>query len=473
MESGFLGQSYEAISPALGCDRLINLYFEKSKNGLAGYIVCPGWSTAYCTLLAGNEVRGLFSSKSGKLYAVCGKNVYSIVAGVPTLLSTQLTTTSGAVQMTENPSQIIIVDGVFGYLITKTTGLVSKINSPNFPNGTKSVTYQGTYFICPSPDTERFYVSDNNDGTTWNSLDFSSADSAPDNALAVKEYSGDIYIFGLKTVECWANSGNADFPYTRRSGAVFEVGLSAINSISKQDSSLIWLGNDENGTESVWRLQGGQLTPISDPAIEHAIQSYETIDDAIGMAYSDRHHSFYLLCFPTESKVWGFDLSTGLWHERSCFDEGQFTRYAPNCMAFFERKRLFGHYSDGKIYELDHNEHSYGNEVRKWLRAWKLPTSEGKRVRVNALRLTGEFGVGVDGSGQGENPLIELRISYDNGRKWESYLDASMGMIGDTECDVRWNRCGTGRDMTFEVSGTDPVRTYLTNAYIDAVLMRN
>lgn len=110
----------------------------------------------------------------------------------------------------------------------------------------------------------------------------------------------------------------------------------------------------------------------------------------------------------------------------------------------------------------------------KRLRQWRaLPPGQNAGLRLTHMGLTldGEMGVGIDGTGQGDDPQIMLRVSHDGGHTFGSEHWRSAGRIGETGLRARWPRLGGGtklRDTVFEISMTDPVKCAWQAAYLDA-----
>ena len=68
---------------------------------------------------------------------------------------------------------------------------------------------------------------------------------------------------------------------------------------------------------------------------------------------------------------------------------------------------------------------------------------------------------------QGINPQIMLRWSDDGGHTWSREHWADVGLVGEYSQRVFWRRLGMTlklRDRVYEISGTDPVRTYIMGA---------
>lgn len=109
----------------------------------------------------------------------------------------------------------------------------------------------------------------------------------------------------------------------------------------------------------------------------------------------------------------------------------------------------------------------------KAIRSWRaIPQGQNnlKRSFQHALQLYCQSGVGIDGTGQGTDPIINLRWSDDGGHTWTSYHQAKLGKIGETAKRVIWRRLGSTeklRDRVYEISVTDPVKRAFIGADID------
>src|ERR1700674_4948605 len=141
-------------------------------------------------------------------YVVAGPQLFQIDnSGGATVLGT-LNTSSGRVSLSDNGLQLIIVDGTEGYIYTFATGVFAAIADANFPDNATSVTFLNGYFIVNKPGTGQFWWSALYDGTTWNGLQFATAESNPDDLVAVYSNQGVLYLFGQVTIEFWSASGD-------------------------------------------------------------------------------------------------------------------------------------------------------------------------------------------------------------------------------------------------------------------------
>jgi len=230
-----------------------------------------------------------------------------------------------------------------------------------------------------------------------------------------------------------------------------------------------WLGSDARGRGIVYRANGYTGTRISTHAIEWQIQQYGDLSDAIGYTYQQDGHAFYVLVFPSANATWVYDVATQAWHERAGWVDGEFTRHRGNCQMAFNNEIVIGDYENGNLYAFDLDVYADNGAAQRWLRSWRaMPAGADNTFRSthHMLQLEGETGVGLN-SGQGEDPQVMLRWSDDGGHTWSNEHWRSMGRIGAHGYRTIWRRLGMTmkiRDRVYEVSGTDPVKIFITAA---------
>ena len=468
MDFPFVGQAYTARSLNVDAQRCFNLYPEvdpTGKNVVALYGT-PGL-LRLATCAAAQQVRGLKTS-GAYLYAVSGNQASRFdVNWTETVLGT-IGTTSGPVSMETNGTQLMIVDGASGYIVTESSGAFAQIVDVDFPAGTDLVGFLDGFFLVNSNGTQKFYISASYDGTSWAALDFSSVEGSPDNIISFIVDHREAWFFGSQSTEVFTNTGNATFPIQRIQGAFIEQGCVALFSVAKMDNSIFWLGRDERGDGVVWKANGYVPQRVSTHAIETAIRSYSTKSDAIAYTYQADGHNFYVLTFPSAGKTWVYDASPGTgWHERGYRNpaSGNYSRHRSNCHAFFNGKNVVGDFQNGKLYELSPTTYTDDGDAIVSLRACQHISDKDENVEMvyHRLEVLVEAGVGLQ-SGQGSAPLMLMRHSKDGGHTWSSQLTSSMGAVGKYQQRAKWERCGGGRDKVFEVSISDPVKRVIIGA---------
>lgn len=496
MRFGLIGDAYSSRSLNVACQRTVNLYPEvlEREDGQKKIVLygTPGLSLfSYLSTEPMRETHVM----NGVLYAVVGGKFYTInSAGVKTEKGT-LVTSAGRVSMDNNGTQIMIVDGTAGYIYTIATDTFAKITDPDFP-GANMVTFLDGYFVFNKPGTGQFMITGLYDGMAIDALDIATAEAYPDLLTSLINDHRELWLFGEYSTEVWYNSGNASFPFERVQGAVIEKGIAARWSVAKMDNSLFWLAKDKNGEGYVVRANGYQPQVISTRAIEHQIASYSDISDAWGYAYTQNGHGFYVITFPTGNATWAYDVTTGMWHERSSRNvQGEFKRHLANTYAFAYGKHLVGDFEDGDIYKMDMAVYTDNGEPIIRTRRTMHIGDEQKNLFYHRLQIEMEMGIGdfnyasnsfygyladgyyyADGSiaaggdpipGTSVNPQAMLRWSDDGGHTWSNEHWVTIGKQGEYGKRAVWKRLGRSRNRVFELNLTDPVKTVLIDANLE------
>jgi hypothetical protein len=436
----------------------INLYLEQSddKSTMVAYGT-PGLS-AFADFGA-SPVRGMHVI-GDTLYAVNLSGFYSVNNSGITALLGNLLTFSGKVSMADNGLQLIIVDGIYGYIYTLATAAFVRITDVDFPGG-DTVAFSDSFFIVNKPASQQFYLSASYNGLAWDGLDFASAESSPDNLVAVAVTQGRIVLFGALSIEHWASTGALDFPYSRISSATSDWGLAARFSVAEFNSSLIFLAQGRKGESQVVWLNGYTLERVSTFDIESIINAYPGVADASGFSYLYNGHQFYQLNFTSQGKSWLYDGATSLWSE---LKTGSGRHESEMATAYLGGIKAAS-YSTGKIYTVDGNSFTDNGVPIYSTLVTKHVSKSLERVSFSSLQVDCETGNGTS-SGQGTAPRMMMQASKDGGHTWGNERWADMGAIGNYKARCRWNRLGLARDWVFRLSISDPVKRAILGAWV-------
>lgn len=465
MKAPLLGPAYVARSSSLANNRCVNLYAEAAPSdtgdNIAALYQVPGLATVSTSGATPSGKVTAWIVANSLLYFVAGGTLYSCTSGN---VITSIGVIGAATSMADNGEQLCINTG---HVYTYATSTLTPISSTAFVDG-GTLRFMDGYFLYNDINTGIIRSSGLYDGTTWDDLAYATAEGASDNVITHIVDHREWWVFGDNSVEVWYNAGTTGFPFARLQGAFIETGCAAVNSVANADSAIFWLSKDARGQGIVYTATSfNSFRRISTHAIEHAIEGYSTISDAIGFCYQQEGHLFYVLTFPTAGKTWCYDVTTGLWHERANYSGGDYSRWRPNLYAYFNGHHLVADWEAFGIYEIDLDTHANGSEVLRWLRSFRIPSKENKRIRFKSIELKMDVGRGLT-TGQGSNPQVMMRFSDDGGKTWSNEYWSSSGEIGEYETRVIWRRLGMARDRIFEFSGSDPVRTALVSAFIEA-----
>lgn len=453
-------------SPFVTAKNLQNLYVETRPQGEKSSLVAYG--TPGETLFddfGATPCRGGLEFEPGSVCYVVHRGVLWEVnnAGVNTNRGTLLTTT-GRVSLSHNGTQIMIVDGTYGYIYNTATTVFAQITDVDFPANPVTVTFLAGRFIANFLNSSRFYCSDLYNGLSWDALMFANAETSPDPIVAVWSSNGQLILLGSLTTEYWGLSGALDFPYAILQGTATEWGLGATWSIAKYDNTLAYVVKNRMGQVMVAKLNGYLPQKISTVDFDSIINAYATTADASGYSYMLGGHPMYVLNFPTAGKSWLYDGSTGEFTALKSFGS---TRHNAEFSFQFLGSTIVANSADGKLYKLQAAALTdNGVAIERELVSENVATLDGSEFAIDCLRLDMEVGVGL-AVGQGSNPQIGLSISRDNGKTWGAQMWKTFGAAGEYKTRVEWRRLGTTREASFKLSVSDPVPVVFVNACIN------
>lgn len=488
------GSGSFANSATITRQRRLNCFFEIRKDGDKEQLVIRGTPGMEAILeLPSLPIRG-WRVVSNILYVVAGLSLCKVEANLSiTIIGTFDSNSTGTVNISDNAVQLLIVDGVAGYIYTivtgsyaqsalNTAGSFGKITDANFPNGTRSVTFLDGRLIVPKPDTRQFYVSESYDGTGWTNVyslpTFGTKDNNPDPLIAVSAMNGILTLFGSQSIEFWQNVGSSPLPFARIQGATRNVGLAAQYSIAYIDDIQIFLGqNLYGGYAQVNLLQGFNLTRISDDDIEHIIGNLpgHVWADAVAFGYMLDGHKMYQITFPSADKSLLCDISTqNTWSELQS-GVGLTGRHKAQFGITFNSLNYVSDSTTGTIYKVDDEiTTDNGAPIKRQITSKHIHMN-GNRFGIDELYLDietggssiyGQVGGGVQ-YGQGSDPKIMLQVSKDGGRTFGIERWKSIGKVGQYKSPrVMWNRLGASQDFVFQFTVTDPIVFIVTGGSV-------
>lgn len=464
---GFIGPSYTMRALNLDCQRTVNLYPEVDElqtgkeHEIAALIGTPGLRLLNTVV---GPIRGCLTSENGQLYVVGGSTFYSVGPSWMCVPLGQLSSSTGLVDMADNGTQIMVVDGSHGYIYDPTLNPIWQvITSPNF-YGANRVSFQDGYFLVPEPGSGRMRFSGINDGLSWGELDFVTAESSPDNLVAAFSDHREVWMFGNNTTEVYVNTGSQQV-FERMSGAIMEIGCLAPFSVCKLNNSVVWLGTNPAGGCSVYKNQGYQAVRISNHPVEFAMSGYGDLSATTAWTYSIDGHQFYCLQFQNAKTTWVYDDIINQWHERTYLDPvyGEI-RHRAICHAYAYGTHVVGDWQNGNIYALDMNIGTdNGTEIRRTRISPHL-SEDMVRLVHDFFWLDMETGVGLDGTQQGTDPQVMLSWSDDYGHSWCRERWMSIGKMGKFRARAISRRLGVTRDRVYKVAISDPVRVNIVGA---------
>lgn len=394
-------------------------------------------------------------------YEVNGGNLFRVESDF-TLTNLGVIEGTGRVSMDENGTQLmILVPGGKGYIFTVAGGLVEIVAAGFTANGAPQHTkFIDGYFMCTT-DQKKFIISALNDGTSWNALDFSAAESDPDKVVGLIIHNNEAVIAGSTTLEYFQNvPSGAAFPF-RRSGLFVKTGVKAPFSLINASNTFMFIGAGKDESPAIWQMVGNGAEKISTTAIDTILQGFtdEEISTAFAWSYAQKGAYFVGFALPTTCFV--INTVTGRWHERkSQIIDGtgatQTVRSRINSLVTAYGRVIVGDSQDGRIGHLDPKTFTeYGRNIIRPVATQPFQDNMGS-FKVPYLELTTESGVGNDLK---KDPVITLEISKDGGKTYSYPRIRNLGKKGETHKRAIWRRNGRfSRFAVFRFVHSAPVK---------------
>jgi hypothetical protein len=459
----FTGPSYSGRSSNVNAQECVNLIHNiDNSSGKAVLSMMNRPCLVDFTAFGAAPIRGMIEA-NGSGYVVAGDTVYKVLNdGSFVSHPLKLSTSSGTLSMAYNGFQIMIVDGVKGYIIDVAADTLVVISDVNFAGG-GSVTFMDQYFFVDNTDFPGVAQSSKlADGTTWNALDKSTAENDPDKIQRTIAAAGDLWLMGSIACEPYWNQANpVGFPFSARKSSIIKMGLAAKWSAVEMNNSLYWLAQNKEGMFGVVSMGSGGISKVSTPAIDYQINTYSVISDAIAFTFTLEGHSYYVLTFPTANKTWVYDASTDMWSEWRSYGVG---RFKCSFHMLLNNRHILGDSTTGKLYEIKHGVYSDSGQQVERIRSTAYVHKDGRDITVNKLWIEHESGVGIE-SGQGSNPMVMLQFSKDGGKMWSNEYWQPLGKMGEYKQRQIWTRLGRSPSWIFRRTATDPVKDIIIASY--------
>tara|TARA_R110000868_G_scaffold21274_2_gene88434 strand:- start:1716 stop:3155 length:1440 start_codon:yes stop_codon:yes gene_type:complete len=417
-----------------------------------------------------NENRGSHEM-NGVPYFVNGTQLYSlvetIVGGVPVHTLTSLGTVAGTVRvsMADNGSQLmILVPGGAGYIFTHTANTFVTITDVDFTaNGLPQfVVFVDSYFVCTT-NTKKFISSAPNNGTSWNALDYGTAESDPDDTVAPVVFKNQLFIAGSETIEAFQNIGGTDFPF-QRTGLFLQKGVYAPYSLINVQDSFMFIGGGSNESPAVWALSGNSTVKVSTIPIDSILQVLSSTQLAAVFSWAYAQNGAYFVGFTLPNTTFVYDLTSKRWHERKSVVSGELGAFRVSSMVQAYNHILCGDTVDGRIGHLDPAIYSeYNADIIRTVSTQPFQNTMNS-FSVPSIELTVESGVG---NTTVLNPQISMDRSKD-GKTWSDPRTRSIGKAGEYDRRAVWRRNGyVNRFEIFRFTLTDQVKPVIIQLTAD------
>jgi hypothetical protein len=526
MQIPFVGQTYGGRSSNFDASRSINFFPEISQDSGSKSIVSlvgtPGtrrfstFDDASIVRMSYTFANRCFVVADNDLYEIFDDGTHSVSLG-----TLYLSSDYGRISVTDNGitalgiggNQMMMVADNHGYIFDVSDNTLTDITTSeiaNFPLYPKFVAQLDGYFVVVD-DSMGFYVSELYNGLLWPILARAAVISSPEPISTVVSMNQMLYFIKEYSTELFFDNAtitSQGCPFSRVSGQIYAYGTSSPWSVAVGAGTVFFLAN-QGGTRGVGdfigvaAIEGASPKIISTPPINYRISKFSNISDAFGYVYSDEGHTFYVLTFPSENATFCYDITTGMWHERSSYKTGYpsiINRHISNTYTYFGGKHLVGSYQSNVLLEMNSNVYSDDGYPIPSIRIAQpiFDKEEGREIVIDRLIIDCETGVGIqevttdwpgdsfvaDGTlyangshyahgwmwvnSPNADPHAWLSWSKDGGHTWSAEYSCSMGKTGEYGKRLVWRKVGVAKSKIFKLRMSNLVKKVVISATIEA-----
>lgn len=405
------------------------------------------------------QKQGLFNDRalivaSGVAYLLDSTGALTTLSGV-SIAGDDLVDIDGGLDADYN-SIVRIATGSALYKISSADNLVVQESFPTTGGaGATSVAFVSGYWLAVEAGTDALYYQIPA-ATTWNALQFASAEYAPDALRGVRQLGDQFLLLGDSTTEIWYVTGDSADPLLPLN-LKMDFGCRSRPTAVNCQGALIWV--DHNC--QVRMSEGGEGRIISDNGLAEEIRRVSAMDLRASFFMKDGH-PLYVLTLGTRA-TWAYDLSTKAW-----------TRFSSLGYAYW-RAHLFANIGDlalaadalsHQVWKVDPDRRTDGSDSFTMEFCGLLPAAQTP-IPLGNIVLDCELG-GAPLTGQGSDPKVVMQLSTDAGKTYGTARERGLGATGEYTIRPRWNALGQTRpgiDAIAKFYISDPVVRRVSGAW--------
>lgn len=357
------------------------------------------------------------------------------------------------VQILNTASSLVLrIDAaIYTHTTNNVDSLVQVVDADLQPSEHLAVINNYVFSVVQNGDGQ-FQWSDFNNPSSYDALNFATAEYRADGLNSIVDHRNEILMFGDNTIEFWAVVGGSNVVAPRNYAS--NIGCRFKNTIKKIKDSLYFMGTDPLNNEiSVYRLNGYNPVQVASKYVKKVLSGVN-LSDAYAYTHHENGYDFYTLVVPG---VGSFSYITVLdtWVERRSWnvDQGVFKKDVDISEAFsFADETLMYNKDVGSLFRLG------GNTENGVIMPWEIVTpykvNKPYNVTLSQIELDIAAGAGIVG----------MSFSRDEGKTWtgEDWLETPLEGREDTS--LVWNRLGSHHRVAFRFRGFG--NADITGAYI-------
>lgn len=347
---------YQNINP-LALDSLNSEFWDgiiQIVEGRKKKIKRPGLET-FRIMESSRQIDGLYWwDKKNCIIVVSDGSVYKIISPNGTTVNLTGDKLQAGVRPTfsDNGQYLVIANG--GRMVsTNGTTLTAYIPSPNAPTEVTHVNFLDQWLIVNEVGTGLVHFADFvTDPFTWFAIDVFTAESDPDDVIAVYVNSRNIIVVGRKSTEFYFNDGVT--PFSRNNGATYKRGGMSPYSCAFPNE----VGYMFDDRRRLIKIEGTIPSILSTP-FDKTIQNFDFVSDCTIDYITPNGIHLLVIQFPTQNTTLIYDIQYDYWCQWSYWNVAadQRDRFIGNCYAYAIgwNKHFFGSAKTSKLYQMNTN----------------------------------------------------------------------------------------------------------------------
>lgn len=437
--------------------RLVNLFAETNPSAGIALLSRPGMAVS--STVGSGDIRALYKADGvfgGALLAVSGTEFYKGATYLGQVTGNLVPSIAGS------SLEVLVAAGESLHQYDGTT-YAAEVMPDNAEIA--AVVFISGYFVAARADSQKYYWRLSG-ASTWDALDFASAESKPDQLADLGVVQGILWLFGSESAEPWQITGDADLPFLRIPNSTFDKGIFGRGCVTAFDNSLAFVGSDC----VVYRIEGGPRR-ISDHDLEERLAASTVVSC---FAYARHGHSYLCVRYDgggllddgslCAAGTAVYDAATQRWTEFASYGEANWLiRSATGNAEPF----LGG--DAGRIWQFSGYADGAQPIERLFTAAFPVP---GGRVPVDTVTVEMNVGWKRPLTGQGSAPVLEVRSSQDAGATFGAWRSMSIGRLGEYPLRGRLTRFGSfgAPGAMFEFRLTDPIGLRVSDVKVNEAL---
>ena len=341
-----------------------------------------------------------------------------------------------------NGSKIVYSNG------TANTAFVTDADAPT---NVSHVAFLDHYLICNNVGTGKFHWCDfTSDSFSFSSLDFTTAESNPDNVIALFVVRRTIVLMGSSTIEFYQNNGLS--PFARLNGMEIGRGIMAKHAAVNVNGILYFFDDKRR----LCLLDGYRLTQLS-TAFDKPIQAMSTVSDCV----ADYEHydgiNQIRFTFPTEKRSFVYNLDLNYWSEDSYYNSSSNER--ENYLGFTYvyakgwNQHLVGSRYTGEVFKLDKTTYTDNVQPIRFSKTTGHIDHDLPHKKKRSYSITFRFKTGVGiGTNNNTEPMATIRWRDNGSQVWGNYRQIPLKIQGDTEFIYKISNLGSYYTRQYEIT---------------------